>query len=213
MKLYDYYRSSCCYRVRIALNLKGIDYEKIQVHLVNQGGEQHHEAYQQINPQQLVPALATNEQILTQSLAIIEYLDEINPHPALLPAQPLERAHVRALAFIIACDIHPLNNLRVLQALKRNYQATEDQLTQWYHQWLTEGFDAFEARLSTLPRSQPICYGDQISLADICLIPQVYNAQRFHFSLTKYPLIQNINDYCLSLPEFIPPKHDELRDG
>lgn len=202
MKLYDYYRSSCCYRVRIALNIKQISYETIAVHLTNNGGEQHHPAYQAINPQELVPSLETHDHILHQSLAIIEYLDELNPQPPLLPAHPLGRAQVRNLALIIACDIHPLNNLRVLQTLRNELNASEAQVTAWYHQWLKAGFDAFEAQLTTLHRKLPVCYEHDVSLADVCLIPQVYNAQRFGFALDNYPLIQSINDYCLTLPAF-----------
>lgn len=202
MKLYDYYRSSCCYRVRIALNIKQISYETIAIHLTNNGGEQHTQAYHTINPQALVPSLETNDHILHQSLAIIEYLDELNPEPALLPAHPLGRAQVRSLAFMIACDIHPLNNLRVLQTLRQEFQANEKQVTTWYHRWLKAGFDAFETRLTTLHRKIPVCYENHVSLADICLIPQVYNATRFGFSLQDYPLIQEINEYCLTLPAF-----------
>lgn len=203
MKLYDYYRSSCSYRVRIALNIKQINYETIPVHLVNDGGEQHNPEYHAVNPQELVPALEANGHILSQSLAIIEYLDEVNPLPALMPVHPLGRAQVRSLAMIIACDIHPLNNLRVLQTLREEFKASDDQVTGWYHQWLKAGFDAFEIKLANLHRKIPVCYENEISLADICLIPQVYNAKRFDFSLDKYPLIRDINDYCLTLPAFI----------
>lgn len=202
MKLYDYYRSSCSYRVRIALNLKKISYDKIPVHLVQDGGMQHQPSYRALNPQGLVPSLDTGEQIITQSLAIIEYLNDIEPTPPLLPADPLARAEVRSLALLIACEIHPLNNLRVLNTLKENFHANEDAITAWYHQWLKTGFDALEKRLSALPREKPVCFKQNVSLADICLIPQVYNAIRFEFSLENYPLIIAINEYCLSLPAF-----------
>lgn len=203
MKLYDYYRSTACYRVRIALNLKNISYKTFAVHLVNNGGEQHHPDYLKQNPQGLVPTLEENGHILSQSLAIIEYLDEINPTPPLLPQQPLERAQVRALAMIIACDMHPINNLRVLQQLCLQFEATEAQVNEWYHLWLKKGFDAFEKQLETLPRKIPVCHGQNISLADICLIPQVYNAKRFNFSMDSYPLINEINEYCLANTAFI----------
>lgn len=203
MKLYDYYRSSASYRVRIALNLKNISYERFQIHLMNNGGEQHHENYQTLNPQGLVPTLDENGHVITQSLAIIEYLDDICPTPALLPLNPLAKAHVRGLALIIACDTHPLNNLRVLEQLKQQFQATEQQIAVWYHHWLKKGFDAIELQLKNLPRKNPVCYGSEISIADICLIPQVYNAHRFHFSMKDYPLINEINDYCLTLGAFI----------
>ncbi|MDP3562075.1 MAG: maleylacetoacetate isomerase [Legionellaceae bacterium] len=202
MKLYDYYRSSCSYRVRIALNIKKINYETIPIHLVQDGGIQHSLAYQAVNPQELVPSLETNNHILTQSLAIIEYLEEMNPEPAFLPTHPLERAQIRGLAQLIACDIHPLNNLRVLKTLREEFKASDDQITAWYHQWLQTGFNALETKLATLPRTKSVCFKDQVSLADICLIPQVYNATRFEFSLDNYPLIQEINAYCLTIPEF-----------
>lgn len=210
MKLYDYYRSSSCYRVRIALNIKQLSYDKIPVHLLNHGGEQHLPAYHAINPQELVPSLdLLNGQILTQSLAIIEYLDELQPQPALLPKTALGRAMVRRLAYMIACDIHPLNNLRVLQQLRQEFSATEEQVVLWYHRWLKAGFDAMETTLQSLPRATSVCYGDTITLADLCLIPQVYNAQRYQFPLTNYPLIMAINNHCLTIPAFIKASPDE----
>ncbi|WP_454780261.1 maleylacetoacetate isomerase [Legionella sp. WA2022007384] len=202
MKLYDYFRSTACYRVRIALNLKDITYEKIDIHLVNHGGEQHSAEYKAVNPQELVPSLEINEQIISQSLAIIDYLDETYPTPALLPQNPLDKATVRSLALIVACDMHPLNNLRVLNRLKEQFQASETQVTEWYHHWLKAGFDAFEAKLMNLKRSQPFCFGDAVTLADLCLIPQVYNAHRFHFAMNNYPLINEINAHCLTLEQF-----------
>lgn len=202
MKLYDYYRSSSCYRVRIALNLKQITYTAIPIHLLNQGGEQHLPGYLELNPQALVPTLDENGHILTQSLAIIEYLDEINPSPALLPSNPFARAQVRGLALAIACDIHPLNNLRALHQLREQFQASDDQVLEWYHYWLKNGFDAIEAKLGHLPRKKHVCYGTDVSLADICLIPQIYNAKRFNFPISNYPLICEINDYCLTLQAF-----------
>ena len=202
MKLYDYYRSSCSYRVRIALNLKQINYESLPIHLTQQGGEQHQSDYLALNPQGLVPTLNENGHIITQSLAIIEYLDELNPIPPLLPNNLLGRAEVRSLALSIACDIHPLNNLRALQQLRQQMNATEDQVHAWYHHWLKLGFDAFEEKLKRLPRTHAVCYGNEVSLADICLIPQVYNAQRFEFPIHGYPRIQEINDYCLTLNAF-----------
>lgn len=213
MKLYDYYRSSASYRVRIALNLKKINYEIIPVHLVKEGGEQHLSEYQKLNPQELVPTLDENGHILNQSLAIIEYIEEMNPEPPLLPQNPLGRSVVRSLALLIACDVHPLNNLRVLEQLRQQFQATEIQIKNWYHQWLKEGFDAFETHLQTINRKKAVCYGDAISMADVCLIPQVYNAKRFGFPITDYPLIQEINDYCLTLPDFAQasPKENPLR--
>ncbi|KTD19024.1 maleylacetoacetate isomerase [Legionella jordanis] len=202
MKLYDYYRSTASYRVRIALNIKNISYEKIPVHLVKEGGEQHRPEYLKLNPQGLVPTLDENGHILTQSLAIIEYLDEINPTPALLPTNPFARAQIRSMALTVACDMHPLNNLRVLNRLKDQFKANDEEVMDWYHHWLKLGFDSLEAKLQSLPHKNQVCYGTEVSLADICLIPQVYNAQRFGFSMNNYPIINQINEYCLSLSAF-----------
>lgn len=203
IQLYDYYRSTACYRVRIALHYKQVPFETRVVHLINHGGEQHQADYLALNPQGLVPTLVTKAGLLTQSLAIIDYLDAVYKTPALYPEDPMQRAQVMQLALIVACDMHPLNNLRVLQRLKQSFQADEAETEAWYHHWLKLGFDAFEAHLQTLPRSQSVCFGDAISLADLCLIPQVYNANRFHFPLDNYPLIQQINHYCCTLPAFI----------
>lgn len=202
MKLYDYFRSTACYRVRIALNIKQISYEKLAIHLINQGGEQHHPDYLKLNPQGLVPTLNENGHIITQSLAIIEYLNEISPTPPLLPQYPLGRAHVRSLALMLACDVHPLNNLRVLNRLREQFDAQEDQIKEWYHHWLKSGFDALESRLQQMPHKNLVCYGTEVSLADICLIPQVYNAHRFGFPMVNYPTINAINEHCLSLTPF-----------
>ncbi|WP_392537891.1 maleylacetoacetate isomerase [Legionella sp. 227] len=202
MKLYDYFRSTACYRVRIALNLKNIAYEKINIHLVNHGGEQHSPEYREVNPQELVPSLEINQRVLSQSLAIIDYLDETYPKPALLPPDPWDKAIVRSLALIVACDMHPLNNLRVLNRLKEQFQADEAQVTEWYHHWLKAGFDAFEMKLQQIKRSPSFCFGDTVTLADLCLIPQVYNAHRFHFAMDNYPLINEINAHCLTLEPF-----------
>ncbi|WP_133129342.1 maleylacetoacetate isomerase [Legionella yabuuchiae] len=211
MKLYDYYRSSASYRVRIALNLKQVSYDSIPIHLVNHGGEQHHPNYLILNPQGLVPTLVENGHVLTQSLAIIEYLNEIIPEPPLLPQSPLERANARSLAYIIACDIHPLNNLRVLNELRTLLSATDDDINQWYHLWLKKGFESIENRLQQLSRKKPVCVGKEVSIADICLIPQIYNAKRFNLSLDEYPLINEINNFCLTIPEFsnASPEHQK----
>lgn len=202
MKLFDYFRSTASYRVRIALNLKNISYEKLAVHLVNNGGEQHHPDYLAMNPQGLVPTLDENGHIINQSLAIIEYLEEICPTPALLPQTPLGRAFVRSIALMIACDIHPLNNLRVLDRLRQQLNASDEQIQSWYHHWLRTGFDAVEKKLREEPRKHHFCYGHEVTLADICLIPQVYNAHRFEFPMEQYPVINAINEHCLSLAAF-----------
>lgn len=202
MKLYDYYRSTACYRVRIALNIKNIHYNKIPIHLVNNNGEQHSNEYYHINPQELVPSLEANGQIIHQSLAIIDYLEEIFPENPLLPHTILDKAQVRSLALLVACDMHPLNNLRVLNHLKEQFHANETEIQHWYHHWLRIGFDAFEEKLQHLKRSKFVCFGDSPTLADVCLIPQVYNANRFNFSMDNYPLIKQINNYCLTLSAF-----------
>lgn len=198
MQLYGYWRSSAAYRVRLALALKGLEYGQISLDL-RQGAEQD-PAYTARNPQALVPALELDDgTLLGQSLAIIEYLDEQYPQPPLLPAHALGRARVRAMALAIACEIHPLNNLRVLNQLKQMGH-TEEQRNDWYRHWVYQGFNALEALLAQ--HSGRYCYGDQLSLADICLVPQVYNAERFDCDLSPYPLIQRIAAQCNTLPAF-----------
>lgn len=201
--LYNYYRSTASYRVRIALNMKKLSYESVEINLVTGGGEQHKPAYHLINPQELVPTLRVRNGDLTQSLAILEFLEETVPTPALLPKDPIARAKVRALCLIIACDMHPLNNLRVLKHLRKEFQAAEEQITNWYHHWLRLGFDAIETHLQSIERSQNVCFGSEITMADVCLIPQVYNAKRFNFSLADYPLVQAINEHCSVLHPFM----------
>jgi maleylacetoacetate isomerase len=220
VKLYDYYRSSASYRVRIALNYKNISYESIPIHLTIDGGQQFASAYKKLNPQALVPTLDENGHVLSQSLAIIEYLEEMCPTPNLLPSNPLAKAQVRSLALLIACDIHPLNNLRVLSYLRQNSFSADEQVSKWYHHWLKLGLDALENKLALLPRKNSVCYGSDISLADVCLIPQIYNAKRFNFPIENYPIIEDIYNYCDSLnafkhasPDFlankeIPPKQE-----
>lgn len=201
LTLYDYYRSTASYRVRIALNLKNLTYEKKSIHLLE--GEQRLPDYLAINPQGLVPVLQLEDgTTLSQSLAIIDYLDETFPNPPLLPVNPLEKAQVRSLALTVACDIHPLNNVRVTQYLRKEGQFEEVDITRWYHHWLKQGFDALESRLQQSATTDGFCYGNQVSLADICLIPQVYNAHRFDFDMQPYPCIQAINNHCLGLKTF-----------
>ena len=201
MKLYSYYRSSAAYRVRIALNLKQLPYETEGVHLLKNGGEQKQPAYSAKNPQKLVPALEDNGQVFTQSLAIIEYLDEAYPAQPLLPAAATERARVRAMAQLIACDIHPLNNLRVLGYLQNQLGADETAKTEWYRHWIQEGFAALETLLQSEQTSR-FCHGDTPTLADCCLVPQVYNARRFQVDLSLYPTIVRIVAECEALPAF-----------
>jgi maleylacetoacetate isomerase len=201
VKLYDYFRSSAAYRVRIALNLKGLAPERVFVHLAK--GEQLGGDYLSVNPQGLVPALVTDDgHVLSQSLAIIDWLDETHPVPPLLPADPDERARVRSIALAIACDIHPLNNLRVLNYLSNTLGVTAEQRTGWYRYWIDLGFEALEKRLAGDPRTGPYCHGSAPTLADVCLVPQVANARRFHLDLSPYPAIVRIDAACAALPAF-----------
>jgi maleylacetoacetate isomerase len=197
MKLYSYFRSSASYRVRIALNLKGISYEQAPVHLVK--GEQRGPAYLERNPQGLVPALevATGE-VLVQSLAIIEYLEETHPDPALLPSDPIGRAKVRAIALAIACDIHPLNNTRVLGYLKRELGHDQETVDRWYRHWIATTFAGIEPTIG----NDGHCYGNSVTLADVCLVPQVFNARRFDTDLGPFPRIRKVEEVCGAIPAF-----------
>ncbi|RDI43812.1 Maleylpyruvate isomerase [Aquicella lusitana] len=203
LKLYDYYRSSACFRVRIALNLKGLDYQAVPVHLINHGGEQFSDAYQKINPQQLVPSLQDGDKVLTQSLAIIEYLDETHPSPPLLPADPYQKSLVRSFALAIAADLHPLNNLRVWKYLMSHLKLPEEQKNSWYHHWMKIGLDALEKKLLSHHQNMSYCFGDQPTLADICLVPQLFNARRFAFDLGAYPTLVRIDANCQKHPAFV----------
>lgn len=199
--LYGYFRSSAAYRVRIALNLKGLDFDQIPINLVK--GEQRGDDHLARNPQGLVPSLMLDDNsVINQSLAICEYLDEVHPQPAILPVDALARARVRELAQLVACEMHPLNNLRVLKYLVDKLGADEAAKLAWYRHWISEGFTALEAKLSTNALAGNYCHGDTPTLADICLIPQVYNAERFECDLSAYPIIQRIAANCRSLPAF-----------
>ena len=200
MKVHGYFRSSAAYRLRIALNLKDLECETALVNL--QAGDQASAAYRAINPQGRVPALEVNGHTLVQSLAIIEYLDEAYPDPPLLPVEPLARARVRGLANIIACDIHPLNNLAVLNYLRDKLSVDEDHRTRWYQHWVKQGFDGVEPLLATSTDTGNFCHGDSPGLADICLVPQVFNAQRFQCDLSPYPTIRRIYDACMDIDAF-----------
>ncbi len=202
MKLFGFFRSSASYRVRIALNLKGLDCDFESVHLRRGGGEQYQPGFLDVNPQALVPALVDDEAVLTQSLAIIEYLDETHPEPPLLPDTAVARARVRAVAQAIACDIHPLNNLRVLQYLVKDLGHGADERDRWYRHWVEKGFAALEVALASHPATGRFCHGDQAGLADCFLVPQVYNAERFDVDISAFPTIDRINTACLALPAF-----------
>ena len=201
IKLYSYWRSSACYRVRIALNLKGLPYETIPVHLAK--GEQHAEGFHDVNPQELIPVLMHGGRMLRQSLAIMEYLDEnFDTKRPLMPNVARDRQRARAIAQMIACDIHPLNNLRVQQYLEKEFKATEQQREAWTRRWIEEGFVALEAVLTDSLATGTYCEGDSPTIADCCLVPQVYNAKRFGVDLDKYPNIARIDAECLKLPAF-----------
>jgi maleylacetoacetate isomerase len=202
LRLYGYWRSSAAYRVRIALELKGLSYEYAPVHLVRDGGEQRKADYQRLNPQARVPTLEHDGRVLTQSLAIIEYLEETWPQPALLPATAAARARVRSLAQLIACDIHPLNNLRVLQYLGGTLGQGEAARNDWYRHWIVDGFAALETLLAQSADTGRYCHGDVPGLADLCLVPQVYNARRYQCDVGAFPTIARIDAACTALATF-----------
>jgi maleylacetoacetate isomerase len=200
LKLYGYFRSSASYRVRIALNLKGLGYEQVSIHLAR--GKQYEAEFAAISPQNLVPVLEHDGKRLYQSLAIIDYLDEKFPPPPLLPKEPLARNRVRSLALISACEIHPLNNTRVLAYLGDTLKLTEEQKNAWYRHWVTTGFSALERRLSTEEETGKFSHGDAPGFADIVLVPQVANAVRYKVDLEPFPVIRRINENCLALEAF-----------
>jgi maleylacetoacetate isomerase len=198
VQLYSFFRSSAAYRARIALNIKGLAFETVSIHLTKDGGRQHTPEFHAVNPQQRVPALSIPGAVLLQSLAIIEYLDEVYPDPPLLPADAIDRAKVRAVAQIIACDIHPLNNTGPLNYLRHQLKADKAAVEAWYHHWVTKGFEAVEA----LIRPGPYSFGAKVTLADICLVPQVYNARRFKVPLERFPGIVAADAALMQLPAF-----------
>lgn len=200
MKLHGYYRSSASFRVRIALNLKGIEYKDVLHHL--RKDEQGAPDYLKLHPQGLVPLLEDGDELLLQSMAIIEYLDETHPFPPLLPGHPGDRARVRAIAQMISCDIHPVDNLRVLRYLRKELGQDEASVQRWYNHWIAEGFQALETFLSESDQTGRFCHGDEPTLADLCLVPQVVNSQNFKLDLTPYPTICRIQEACLSLAAF-----------
>jgi len=202
MRLYSYFRSSAAFRVRIALNLKGLDYETVPVHLMRHGAEQLSEAYRHANPAALVPVLEVAGQFLAQSLAIIEYLDERYPDPALLPADATMRAHARAIALSIACEIHPLNNLRVLRYLVQEMKASEQSKSQWYRHWVEQGLQQLEQSLVSRGFGGPYALGERVTIADLAIVPQIFNARRFDCNLDGAPTLTAIADRCMKLDAF-----------
>ena len=212
MRLYTYFRSSAAYRVRIALGLKGLAYESVPIHLLRNGGEQLQASYRAVNPAGLVPALDDGA-ILTQSLAIMEYLEETHPQVALLPSDPLGRARVRALAQTVACDIHPVGNLRVLKYLTGTLKVADEAKLAWSQHWIKEGFAALEALLSGSSDTGAFCHGDTPTIADCCLVPQVFNARRFEVDLAPYPTIVAIDAACAAIPAFIDAHPERQGDA
>jgi maleylpyruvate isomerase len=202
LTLYGYFRSSASYRVRIALNLKSLSYEYVPVHLVKGGGEQLRPEFRALNPSALVPVLVEGDQALTQSLAIIEYLEEHYLEPSLLPGSAVDRARIRSLALTIACEIHPLNNLRVLRYLVKTLEIAEEAKNAWYRHWVEEGLAAVEMMLAHDPHTGRFCHGDTPTLADCCLVPQVFNAERFDCRLDHVPSVVRIYKECMTLPAF-----------
>jgi maleylpyruvate isomerase len=201
VKLYTYFRSSAAFRVRIALNLKGIAYRAEYVHLPK--GAHRAEAYGKVNPQGLVPTLVTDDGVqLSQSLAIMEYLEESRPDPALLPRDAESRARVRSIADLIACEIHPLNNLRTLQYLKRALGRSEDDVNTWYRHWIADGLAKLEGMLMHTPGTGTYCHGEAPTVADCCLVPQIFNAKRYECELAAYPSVMRVFNACMKLDAF-----------
>ena len=211
MKLYSYWRSTAAYRVRIALNMKGLGYETVPVHLLEDGGQQHAPDYVALNPSHLVPTLVLDDGTpLTQSLAICEYLDITNPEPPLLPTDPVQRAHVKAAALVVAADIHPVNNLRVVQHLGAKFSATPDDKAQLMRHWMKVGFDALQQMVRT---DTPFAFGDAPGFADICITAQYYNARRWDLDLTPYARLTEIEQNCLALPAFDAARPENQPDA
>ena len=213
IRLYSYWRSSAAYRVRIALNLKGLPHEVVPVHLLKDGGEQHTRAFADLNPQELVPVLLHGSRILRQSLAIMEYLDETWPTPPLMPATARDRQRVRAIAQLVASDMHPLNNLRVLQFFENTWNVPQAEREAWVRHWVKVGFDALEDTLCDNPSTGAFCDGDVPTMADCCLVPQVYNAERFGVDMAPYRTIRRITRECLALDAFDAARPENQPDA
>jgi maleylpyruvate isomerase len=213
MKLYTFFRSSASYRVRIALNLKSLDYQQVPIHLRRGGGEQLSPAYRTINPQALVPALEDGGRSFTQSLAIIEYLDERYPEPPLLPSDAADRAIARSMALLIACEVHPIQNLRVLNHLKSDHKQSDDDTTRWARHWIDLGLSALEQMVISASKQGKFCFADKPTLADICLVPQLANARRFGVDLSRYPRLLEVEATCMSLPAFADAAPEKQPDA
>lgn len=212
LRLYTFFRSSAAFRVRIALNLKGLDYQSIPVHFRKNGGEHRQPDFLRRNPQGLLPVLEHEPNVITQSLAIVEYLDATFPEPRLIPAAPNDRAKVEALAQIVACDIHPLNNLRVLNYLRQQLGQDDEAVTNWVQHWVTLGFEGYEGLIKAHSNGRFSC-GDSVTLADICLVPQVYNAVRFGCDLSSFPTIKSVDEHLKSLPAFMSAAPEQQADA
>jgi maleylacetoacetate isomerase len=213
LRLHTYWRSSAAYRVRIALALKGLEYESVPRHLLRDGGEQRRADYLALNPQGFVPALEHDGVVLTQSLAICEYLEECFPRPPLLPRGPVERATVRAMALAVACDIHPLNNLRVLQHLRTDLGQDDEGLGRWARHWISRGFEALEQLVARHSGDGRHCFGEAVTLADVCLVPQVANARRVQLDLAPWPRLLAVTSHLESLPAFAAARPDVQPDA
>ncbi len=213
MKLYTFFRSSASYRVRIALNLKGLDYEPAPIHLRRGGGEQLKPPYTAINPQALVPSLEDGGRIFSQSLAIIEYLEERYPKPPLLPSDAADRAVVRSMALLIACEVHPIQNLRVLNHLKSDYKQSDDDTIRWARHWINLGLAALEQMVVRASKEGKFCFGEMPTIADLCLVPQLANARRFGVDLSMYPKLLAIEAACMSLPAFAHAAPEQQPDA
>ena len=213
MKLYTFFRSSASFRVRIALNLKNLSYDQIPIHLRRGGGEQFRANYQNINAQALVPTLEDDGRYLIQSLAIVEYLEEKYPSPPLLPKAAADRAVVRSMALVIACEVHPIQNLRVLNYIKKEYQQNDEQVNRWAQHWIDLGLAALEQMINAQTARGKFCFGDSPTLADVCLVPQLGNARRFGCDLSRYPSILSIENACLAIPAFADAAPDKQPDA
>ena len=213
IRLYNYFRSSASFRVRIALNHKGLPYDYVPVHLLTDGGQQFAPSFRALNPDSLIPVLDDDGLVLTQSLAIIEHLEETRPEPPLLPRAAGERAYVRSVALAIACEIHPLNNLRVLRYLVKTLGVSEEQKNTWYRHWVEQGLASLEARLVAEARSGRYALGDAITIADVVIVPQIFNAQRMDCNLSAVPTVMGIFDHCMQVPAFVDAQPSQQPDA